>query len=259
MPPRLNPWHLFRYDNDEGAGGGGEGEQRPEWLPENFENPEALAASYAELQRTLSQRGEADRARETELQQLRQRAAKADEYEEYFQAEDERRRQVDPRERFMEVWEDPDRQADLVLTIVQQNQQLAEAVQRLEQGAGKPRPGDDVIVANYVDGRMAAEFDDWADLQPQVSEFVQNNPHLLGQSSNPDDILAGVKLAYKVVRSETLSTDEGRQAAETAAAEREARRQAQLTPSGSQRPATQSSDEEYWGRIRAADSGGYGS
>src|SRR5438046_2093156 len=31
--------------------------ERPEWLPENFRRPEELVASYKELQRTLTERG----------------------------------------------------------------------------------------------------------------------------------------------------------------------------------------------------------
>jgi hypothetical protein len=52
--------------------------QRPEWLPENFQNPEALVQSYRELGGKLTEQGTRLNQMQQELEQLRQKPEEPD-------------------------------------------------------------------------------------------------------------------------------------------------------------------------------------
>lgn len=233
--------------------------ERPEWLPENFESPEALAASYAEAQRALSARGEADKQREAELAELRARAAQADQYETYLQQQEDARRQGDPRERVLEIIEDPDRHADLVIQMAQQQADLQRRLEELSQRG----PDQDVIEIKAAEAEriIRANNTDYDDHIDSIREIVQATPALvsLTESGTPRQIAEGLQIALDAARGRSLASGHGQAANDAATAARLAREQAQTMSGGSSRPATQTADEEYWDRVKAATSGGYGS
>lgn len=258
----LTPYDLFRFDTpDDGAAAGGDdgtdgGDQRPEWLPENFKTPEDLAKSYSEAERKIHEQGQ-------RLSQLEQRAARAEELEEWYVAQQQaaQRPTGDPRQDFLEVWEDPDRQAELVLhmasTLAQQQEQLA--------ALSQPRPDTTQaeITAELAQRAIRERFgDDWDTYGEQVSEIVGQDANILGltPTSGLTDVVQGLERVMFMVKGQALSTDEGRAAADAAEAARVAK-QAAITQSGSStRPPTLTDDEAYAQRIRdaAKNSGGYG-
>ncbi len=255
------PWHLLRFDTPEegaagGDGGAGEGaDKRPEWLPENFKSPEDLAKSYAEAERKIHELAAAAKDKERLEQENR-------EWQEWAAEQERQSRQPtgDPREKFLEVWEDPDRQADLVLHMATQMAELQQQIAASQQRG--PDPGQAQITADLAQRALRERFSDWDEFAPQVSEVVSEHPTILGltEQSNLTDVVRGLESVYWMEKGKALSTDEGRAAFDAAEAARLAKQQA-LTQSGSSaRPATQSDEDAYRARLLeiARASGDYG-
>lgn len=229
--------------------------QRPEWLPDNFKSPEDLASSYKELERKLGELG----TKASRVEELEAKAARADEWEQWYERQQQEQRSGDPREKFLEVWEDPDRQPELVLHLAER---LAAAEQRLEQvGKKGPDPATTELAAEYAETRMRQTHADWDTYRDQISEVVRENPRILGltEQSTPAQLAQGLDAVYWMVKGRASATDQGQAASNAAEAARIALEQAQTMTGGSARPATQTPDQEYWDRIAAANSGGYGS
>jgi hypothetical protein len=96
----------------------------------------------------------------------------------------------------------------------------------------------------------AAHVPEWADVRERVFEEMQARPQwLLEAQANPSPAVLGQTF---------VSVASTLKAAETARSQmHEAKREAQTLSGGSNRPATQTPDEQYWEAIRAAGSGGY--
>ena len=223
---------------------------RPEWLPENFKDEQAFAASYKEAERKMHEA--TTRAKELE-EQNRQ-------WQEWAQTQEQAARQpaTDPRAQLYEMWEDPDRQPELVLHLAQQ---LADVQQQLAQTQTRgPDPVLTEVTAELAFNKARAEHPDWDDDPDQIAEIVQENPHILGnaEQTTPAQFAKGLDLAYSIAKGRALATNQGQAVNDAAEAARLAKQQAQTMSGQSARPATQSADEEYWARVRAADSGGYG-
>jgi hypothetical protein len=253
------PWELFRFRPDEGAGEGadtGQGqeqeEQRPEWLPDNFKSPEALAQSYREAERKLHEQAE-------QLKAVQERAAQADEYERYYQQQQDAQRAGDPRERFIELWEDPDRQPELVIHMAERINQLEQQVSQSAQRG--PDPVTTEIAAELAQNAVRAQHEDWDTYADEIAQVVQANPHYLGvtEQSTPKQIAEGLDSVYWMVKGRSQSTVQADAAQQQQSAQSAARQQAQTLSGQGTRPPTLSDDEQYWDRVRAAESGGYGS
>lgn len=247
------PWELFRFETPElTPETPAEEPERPEWLPENFESPEALAAAYKESQRAIHERSQ----RIKDLEGAEQRAQ---EWEEWARAQQQQQQgpQDDPRERLAEILLDPDRQADLVLSMVSEINDLKQQVAR----TGQPDPALNEISAELAQEAMRSKFPDWDEYAQQVSEVVNENPRILGltEESRLSDLKSGLESVFYMVRGRSALAAQ-QETSEQAAAQQQATRQAAQTMSGAGvRPATLSDDEQYWDRVRSAQSGGYGS
>jgi hypothetical protein len=220
---------------------------RPEWLPENFKDEAAFAASYKEAERKIREQGEKLRELEERDQEWREWAQQV-----------QRPAATDPAQQITEIWDDPDRQPLLILEMAQR---MAALETQLQQAASRgPDPTVTQITADYAENRMRAQHEDWDTYRDQIAELVQNNPHLLGtgDSMTLEQATSGLELAYRAVKGHVLSTTAGQAASDAAEAARLAKEQAQTMSGGSSRPATQTAEEEYWAAVRAASSGSYG-
>ena len=229
---------------------------RPDWLPENFQSPEDLAKSYKELERSFH----ADRQKMKDLEEQAQRAEQWDEWYQQQQAQ-ERLVSQDPRDKFFEVWEEPDRQREIALTMLQK---VAELEQRYDQLTKRgPDPALTEISAEYAQNRMRAQYDDWDQYADKIAEAVQANPRLLGitEKSTPAELAQAIEDRYWVEKGKALASDQQTAAQEAAEAARVAKAQAQTMSGASSRPATQTEAEEYVASLYeiAKNSGGYGS
>lgn len=233
-------------------------ETRPEWLPENFKTPEALVESYKSAESKIHEQG-------TRLSQLEQIEQENQQMRDWIaqQQEAAQRPSGDPREQFMEAWEDPDRQVELVLHLAGQLAETQQQIASLSQGAGRPDPALTELTARYAQDIVAEKLPDWDDYSEKVSEVVAANPAILGltDGSKVSDLTSGLERVYWMVKGQALATPEGQAAADAAEAARIAK-QAAITQSGaSTRPATQSDAEAYVASLYeiARQSDGYGS
>lgn len=220
---------------------------RPEWLPQNFKDEEAFAASYKEAERKIREQGE----------KLRELEEQNHEWQEWAQQQ-QRPAALDPAQQIAEIWDDPDRQPMLILEMAQR---LAQMEGQLQQHAQRgPDPTVTQITADYAENRMRSQHEDWDTYRDQIAELVQSNPHLLGSgdSMTLEQATSGLELAYRAVKGHVLSTAGGQAADDAAEAARLAKEQAQTMSGGSSRPATQTADEQYWAAVRAASRGSYG-
>ena len=220
-------------------------------LPENFKTVEALAASYKEAERKIHEQA----AQLKKIEELEQRNR---EWEEWAMQQNQAQ-SARPEDQFIELWEDPDRQAHLALNLAQKVAQLESAL--AQQSQRGPDPTLTQIAAQYAENTVRSQHQDWDQYREQVAELVQQNPHLLGtaENSTPQEIARGLELAYWTVKGQSLASNQAQFATDATEAARIAKEQAQTMSGASSRPPTMSADQEYWERIRAAASGGYGS
>lgn len=213
---------------------------RPDWLPDNFSDPEGLVKSYKELESKFH----SDRQR---MKELEEKAQRADEWDEWYQQQQAQQQMYsnDPRDKFAEVWEDPDRQREVALTMIQK---LAALEQQLQQTASRgPDPITTELTADYAQNKMRAQYDDWDDYAEKVAETIRSNPRILGltEQSTPAQLAQAIDSVYWMEKGKTLTTEQAQAAKEAAEAARVAKQQALTMSGGSSRPATQTEAEEY--------------
>jgi hypothetical protein len=115
-----------------------------------------------------------------------------------------------------------------------------------------PRPAtmEDTLAAG--EEIAAAHIENWAEIRESVFDEMQARPQWLYEvEANPSPAALGQAFVSVASVLAQAHTAQEQQAA--------TRREAQTMGGASSRPATQTADEEYWDRIRAAGTGGYGS
>lgn len=148
-------------DDIEVAGPEGEN-QRPEWLPENFNSPEDLAKSYQEAQRKITELGQANRGLEESINTL------SSQFEEFTAAQN----RPDPQSVYSQ-WEDQYNNDPFgtMLNLVNAIQQQNQSAQQPAQAGVNPD-----IVAFAADQSMGQHHDDWDTYRQKVSEELASNP-----------------------------------------------------------------------------------
>lgn len=183
-----------------------EPEERPGWLPENFDSPEALAASYKTLQEELRQRGESQKRLEQQISQLT-------EVVEGFTPQ----QQGNPpgtdeaiRARLQQGLED-----DPVGTIAYLAQQYAQAeiqqhyaqqAQQLAPQQAMYQERDNQLLAMMVDQRLNETIEDWGDYKDRVGEAIIQDQTLIPQEvlTNPEATVAAIRRVYQVVKAQDV-------------------------------------------------------
>lgn len=221
-----------------------EAPERPAWLPENFESPEALAASYKEAQAAItreSQRAAEAERRAAELEAMAQQAPQvsSDDYEQQLQ----------------DAFE-----ANPVATMAWLAQQAA--ADAIAKAAPKNTGNQHEIVAYAADQALSAQYDDWNDYKSKVAQAIQADPRLLqvDDSTPLSEVQRGLERVYKFVKAEDVLAQTGQQSEQAAEAMRQAKNQAQTAGGGSGRPPVASDDEAHFNSLLEAAKGlGYAS
>lgn len=236
-------------------GQSGEEAQRPEWLPDKFENEEAFAKSYSELERKLSQQGEERSALESQLEDLYGRV-------QTMEATQTQTPQYDPSQdpmllAYEQAMENGDYRAALAIQVgINQA-----AVRQAMEGAKPEQPERDyeswAFVAEQTAMQAVGGQDEWLKYKERVAEesASENFDGLSAQQ-------AGAKLAriYKMVKAEDVLDNQQTQAEQQAEADRQAKIQAQSLQGASGRPGQPTKDEAAIAEIvKAAREGSYDS
>lgn len=244
MPDEITP------DPEQGQSG----DERPEWLPDKFENAEAFAKSYAELERTLTRKGEETNNLEAQLEDL------------YGRMQEMETRQQAPQQQGYSPGQDPYLLA-YTQAMEQGDYQAALAIQMglvqaaVQQNAPPPakEPEKDYDAWAYIAEQTAigqvGGTEEWARYKDRVSEEAaqENFDGLSAQQ-------AGNKLAriYKMVKAEDVLENQQTLAERQAAEERQMKRDAQtMTGSSGRPPQPTRNEEETAAIIKAARSGSY--
>ena len=227
---------------------------RPEGLPDKFESLEALARSYSELERKLTEQGQEKSNLEAQLEDLYERQQALEQTRSQQQAYDP---STDPTllayEQAMETGDYRAAlaiQAGLMQTIVQQT-----AAQQPQQTGSAHDYDAWAYVAEQTAIQQVGGPEEWAQYKDRVAEEAaqENFDGLSAQQ-------AGNKLArlYKMVKADDVVNNQQTLAEQRSEAERQAKLDAQTTAGSSGRPPQPTRDEQATAAIiKAAREGSY--
>ncbi len=237
-----------------------EQEARPDWLPSNFDSPEALVKSYGELQTKLGSQG-------TELGSLREQM---DEMLELMQQQPAQQPYADPNDNpLVREYERAYQEGDTrkMLEVQAQISQAA-AQQVFEQqtkAQGDRTPLDDYSVQQMGD-QIAAKYGADDEQRQSAMKQIEENPLLqqayVGVIENPNatlgDLARVVDTAYQLAGATAMAQEKASLAQQQAEQERGRQRKIDaetLTPSGQTRVAPKSEQEDLWKAIKGSDDG----
>ncbi len=232
--------------------GEGAAEGRPEWLPSEFETPEALAKSYAESRRLIEQRGreandaiarvEAMQEALSSQQQSTQQAQGATEFDRI--ASD-----------YQDAIESGDYQRALGIQATLTNLQIQQAV--AAQQASFPQP-DMEIVAEQAEQRLRHKYgDDYDRLREKTAQVLEARPDLRQDTTTLAGAERAIDTAFKLALSDDLYARQhsDRQKAEQAEMSRQQKLDAQTLTGGGGRAAPADPQSDLWKSIAGADGG----
>lgn len=214
------------------------GEERPAWLPDKYDSPEAFAKSAAEAERALKQTQQQlhdERAQtQTMMEQLQQQQAQGQD----LSAQEEQ---------LLSAYEE-----NPLGTMAYIAQQAAAQAMMQQQQAFEPLAGaQNELLAAQVDQMMATEHaDDWQDVRPHVAALLQSDPDFIPGSAmgSLPKAKQAIERVYKLVKAEQAADKvQGLEAAQAG----EARQQklAAQTLSGSGKQPAASDDDAFVQRL----------
>lgn len=172
-------------DNPEG--------QRPEWLPENFKNPEDFAASYKESQRKITELAQEKKGLEESINLL------SSQFEQFTAQQS----QPDPdtvRSQWYEQFE-----ADPLATMTQIAQLTAQQiVQQSQQSQAGIKPED--FAAYVAEQQVSSRYQDFDELRPQITELLSSDPLFQSDAiwADPQTATHALDRAYQTVKAQEL-------------------------------------------------------
>jgi len=180
--------------------------ERPGWLPDNFENPEAFAAAYKESQNKIREQGETQKRLEAQLTQL-------SEVVETFQAAPPPQPPGTDeaiRARLTQSFEE-----DPIGTIAYLSQQYANAAldERAQAWQQQSNPEmmarqerDNQLLAMMVDQRLGETIDDWDDYRDKVGEAIVADQSLIPEEvlNNPEATVTAIRRVYQFVKANDI-------------------------------------------------------
>jgi len=217
--------------------------ERPGWLPDNFENPEAFAAAYKESQNKIREQGETQKRLETHIQQL-------SEVVESMQAPQQPQQSGNDeaiRARLQQSFEE-----DPIGTIAYLSQQYATAAlaEQQQQWAQQVNPEmvarqerDNQLLAMMVDQRLGETIEDWEAYRDKVGQAIVDDQSLIPEEvlNNPEATVASIRRVYDVVKARDIIE----QAQNGNFVSTQMKRQAQtMTGGGVRAPADNPTDEK---------------
>jgi len=165
-------------------------EERPDWLPENFQTPEALVESYREAQRALTALQEENKRREEAILDLGEQLEELRSQVEGAQAQPAQQPaspfaeapdlSFDPLyHAYEQAYMEGDAQKLFLLTRFMQYQAAQAAAQERGETQEPERPFDPETEARLIDRFVADEVGpEWQEVKPLVARLLEENPQL---------------------------------------------------------------------------------
>ncbi len=222
-------------------------EERPEWLPENFESPEALAASYKEAQRKITELSQSNKGLEDSIQSL------SSQFEEFTAAQN----RPDPNQVYSQ-WQDLYEQ-DPIGTMAQIAQATANQVLQQQQSSQREPTATPDVVAFIADQTMGQNREDWGDYKEKVAEVIAQNPLFQRDElwTSPQAASQALDSAYQMVKAQDVLS--GNHIAQQQQADTRAMKLAAQTAGGAGGRTPAPDDfAQRWQEIQSASSGTLG-
>jgi hypothetical protein len=229
---------------------------RPEWLPDKFESPEALARSYSEAEQRLVQlQDEVNRQREefTEaLNNIGEISAQQAPVQQYNPQQDPLLAQ------YQSAVDNGDAQAMLAIQLELNRQIARQEAQNVAHEIGprlqRGQEADREAAITLATERVARNYNDWDELAPQIGEFLQARPHWIPEEASVDQFERVLVEAANMITANRIVTQQQRD---------DRARQEKIAAQGLQgsgsRAMSPEEGEAEWNRIKSADLGGYAS
>jgi hypothetical protein len=230
--------------------------QRPDWLPDNFDSPEALAKSYVEAQRKITELGNEKRGLEEAFGEL---SAQVEE----LTAATQQRQQPQPQydysaDPYVAAISQAQMEGDYVRAQQLQDQRTAYIVQaavqqglQAQQPATQPQGIDSEVVAFIADQNLARQYADWEDVKSEVAQTIQDDPLFNNDAiwSNPQLATSALERAYQMVKGSKYLSGELKTGVDTTAM----KIAAQTASGATGRP--EPSGPDRWAEIKNATTG----
>lgn len=222
----------------------------PAWVPEKFRsNPEKFGEAYENLERSFHQ--------------TRQELSESQKQWEAYIEQAELAAQQPPANQVDALAErygfDPDQLAVMKYMAEQVAEEKLRAVTpQIRQATDPLAEQQNYVLAQLTDDLVARQVPDWDEYKSKVGNFIEDNPYLLPPNALTDPQTASKALvsAYKAFRYDELNNQSQSQAEQLAAAQRQAKLQAQTLAGSPGRPEPQDGDKELWERVVNAPRGG---
>jgi hypothetical protein len=228
--------------------GNPDAEERPDWLPENFNSPEDLVKSYQEAQRKITEETSARKALEQNFSSLSEQV-------EALQQQSQQP-QVDPyaqQQQLAEAYE-----TDPIGTMAWLAQQSAQqAVQQYAQTAQQQfQPTIEAQMQNnarFAGSEMQAKYDDYDHYFPKIQEAIMQDPDLLPETALQSVATTQAKLEriYKMVKADDVIAGTVPQQSQ-ADLMRTMKLNAQSADGAGGRPGSPDAGEQRWKEIQNA-------
>lgn len=228
----------------------GNQDERPEWLPANFDSPEALAKSYGEAQRKITEQGQTLSAMEQNLADLSEQFETLQQQPPAQQFDRGNNPFVAGFRGAMEEGDyDTALELQAQLTQAAVRQELAQFAQQF-QGQQQPQLEAQLNQSAFLaDQQLAAQYPDWAEVKERIAQTIQQAPYLVPEEvlTSPQKTAEALDRVYKIVKADDLASQETQQAA----GQRQ-RELAQLAPQNAGRIIPEDQAKAEWQRIRDA-------
>jgi hypothetical protein len=233
--------------------------ERPEWLPENFNTPEEMAASYKEAQNKIREQGEAQRRVEMQLAQMQEMLEEdRDQRQQQFAQPQQDQNQL--REQLMASYENDPIGTMAYLAQQYANQTVEARFQQLQQDsmpqARQSADQQNQLMAMTVDRALGDAYDDWGEYKEKVANEIQQDPSLLAPEllTSPEATMRQLSRIYENVKArEVLAQHQNGNFVSNELGSM--KRQAQTLSGQGARPGEASADDEHFQRLMAAAKG----
>lgn len=242
-----------------------EEEQRPGWLPENFESPEALASAYREAQDKIREQGAAQNQMQYQLSQMQEmleedRQARQQQQQMPNQQFGSPEYAAQLRDQLNTAYEN-DPVGTMAWLAQQYAQQTVEA--RFQQMQTEQAPinqqqqeQQNQMLAITVDRALGERYDDWTEYKEKVADEIRSDPALLTPEylTSPETTMRQLSRIYETVKArDVLAQAQNGNFVNNEL--NQMKRQAQTISGQGARPGEPSPDEEHFNRLKAAAKG----
>lgn len=218
--------------------------ERPEWLPENFKDEQALLSSYREAESALKRAQQEAQAERAAREALEEQQAEA------LQAQQWQVQQNDIFAQIEQAREMGDIRAEETLRLQALTSSLAPLLQQKQAPALAPE-----FVADYADKTLAGKYGDWDNYKSRAAQWAADTGLINDEAaSNPSLLAQRLDYAYQAIKGQDVVANPQQFAQQNLSLEKQ---QAQTLAGTNGRPASPDENVVRWQEIANAPTRNY--